>query len=474
MKKIILYRSAFLVAIVVSVSAFAQKKVKSPDEAHTLLWRIEGNGLKKPSYLYGTMHSKQKAVFDFGPEVLKALDACDVVAGELKMDMGTLTSARDMLFLPDGKTLRDYLTAGEYDSVGTVVQAVFKQELSVYERFMPFYLATLMQGRHLMEGEMPYFLDQYLQEYATSKGKTSVGLETVAEQGKAFNAAGPEEQVKQLMDFVRKYDPAKPQQEDWKKMMDHYVKMDLKALGAMLEVSAQEKEAGGLDARQLEALVTRRNQVMAHRIDSLARLQPTFVAVGAAHLPGKTGIIERLRAQGFQVTPVAFQFDGKGYVDLAKAKAAAWQDFTSAEGGYSTRFPAKPITMDREQDGRKLAIVMHADMTGTSYIVNHMALDAETRTRLESADGKAEMERLMTQRLAQNGMKGEVLAQSTFEANGISGRQLRIKVSGLLEQIMDIRMFAQGDKLYTLMVMQPTASHQKAAADTFFEAFRLN
>ncbi|MDE5875701.1 MAG: TraB/GumN family protein, partial [Muribaculaceae bacterium] len=32
--------------------------------------------------------------------------------------------------------------------------------------------------------------------------------------------------------------------------------------------------------------------------------QSTFVVVGAAHLPGKKGVLEQLRNAGFKVTPV--------------------------------------------------------------------------------------------------------------------------------------------------------------------------
>jgi uncharacterized protein YbaP (TraB family) len=475
--KPLVHRALFLLTILASVTAFAQQKDKQadckPDAQNSLLWRIAGNGLQQPSYLYGTMHSKQRMVFDFGPEVLQALDACEVVAGELKMDLATLTQAKDLLFLPDGKTLRDYLTPAQYDSVATVLQTVLgkDQSLSTYERFMPFYLATLMQGSHLMEGEMPYFLDQYLQEYGASKGKALLGLETVQEQSAAFGAAGPEEQVVQLMGFVRKHKPGQPESTEWQVMLKHYRNQDLKALGALLDLAAQSEQEMGLNATQLDALVTRRNRVMATRIDSLAKLKPTFVAVGAAHLPGETGVIALLRAQGYTIEPVAFAFDGKGYVDLAKTKGASWVAYTSDAGGYRTRFPAKPIVMDREEAGRKLSVVMHADMGGTSYVVNHMPMDEQMAAKLKQADASEEMQRLMTDRLAKNGMKGEVLAQSTFEAYGTQGRQVRVKVSGLMDQIMDIRMFAKGDMLYTLMVMQPTASHQKAASDSFFAAF---
>jgi uncharacterized protein len=43
---------AVLLGSLLSVTAFSQKN----NSENTLLWKISGNGLKKPSYLFGTIH----------------------------------------------------------------------------------------------------------------------------------------------------------------------------------------------------------------------------------------------------------------------------------------------------------------------------------------------------------------------------------------------------------------------------------
>jgi len=52
----------------------------------TLLWRISGNGLGKPSYLYGTMHLTDKRLFNFGDSVYKAIEKSDGLAIEINPD----------------------------------------------------------------------------------------------------------------------------------------------------------------------------------------------------------------------------------------------------------------------------------------------------------------------------------------------------------------------------------------------------
>ena len=48
-----------------------------------LLWEITGNGLNKPSYLYGTMHVSKKLAFRLSDTFYLALKNCDMIALEL-------------------------------------------------------------------------------------------------------------------------------------------------------------------------------------------------------------------------------------------------------------------------------------------------------------------------------------------------------------------------------------------------------
>jgi uncharacterized protein YbaP (TraB family) len=57
--------------------------VAQETSSKTLLWRITGNGLQKPSYLYGTMHLKDRRLFFFGDSVYKSMEASEGFAMEL-------------------------------------------------------------------------------------------------------------------------------------------------------------------------------------------------------------------------------------------------------------------------------------------------------------------------------------------------------------------------------------------------------
>src|ERR1700754_2093097 len=52
-----------------------------------LLWEITGNGLKKPSYLFGTMHVSSKLAFHLSDSFYYALKNVDAVALELNPEL---------------------------------------------------------------------------------------------------------------------------------------------------------------------------------------------------------------------------------------------------------------------------------------------------------------------------------------------------------------------------------------------------
>ena len=52
----------------------------------------------------------------------------------------------------------------------------------------------------------------------------------------------------------------------------------------------------------MERMLDNRNEVMVERMQELLETGNAFIAVGAAHLPGKSGILKLLTEQGYQVS----------------------------------------------------------------------------------------------------------------------------------------------------------------------------
>src|SRR5580765_6625301 len=71
---------------------FSDKKYPS------LLWEITGNGLQKPSYLFGTMHVSDKLAFHLGDSFYNAIKNVQVVALETNPEFWQDDYSKSILF----------------------------------------------------------------------------------------------------------------------------------------------------------------------------------------------------------------------------------------------------------------------------------------------------------------------------------------------------------------------------------------
>ena len=97
-----------------------------------------------------------------------------------------------------------------------------------------------------------------------------------------------------IIDFLDNEEQGK---EDWKEMLKLYKTQDVEALGKSLNDYPEYK-------RYEDELLTKRNKRWIPQIEKLAKEKSVFVAVGAAHLGGKNGVIKLLKAAGYKVKPV--------------------------------------------------------------------------------------------------------------------------------------------------------------------------
>src|SRR5215210_657601 len=85
---------------------------------NTLLWRISGKGLEKPSYLFGTMHMICADDISLSDSLKKAIQGADNVYLELDMDnLFEMLGAMQHMNMRGDTTLASLLTAEEYKKV---------------------------------------------------------------------------------------------------------------------------------------------------------------------------------------------------------------------------------------------------------------------------------------------------------------------------------------------------------------------
>ncbi|MBM3960771.1 MAG: TraB/GumN family protein [Planctomycetes bacterium] len=306
--------------------AEAPAAVAAPTQVERpLLWRIE---LAPPSYLFGTIHLPDERVTDLPPVVADVLDRCDALYTELPMPLAYLMKQMDGMQLPKGATLRGALGDELYDEVAAHVQKK-GVAMALLDRLQPWALAIqlgmLAQIKDLATKQA---LDMAIYQRAKRAGKQVGGVETMAEQTGVFADMTPAEQRTfvrdSLADFVTKEAAGLHPTED---LLRLYLRGDEAAIDA--RINDFPLTDAKLKKRLMTRLIDDRNVAMAGRIVRKLQEAPECAqvfAVGAAHYPGKMGVLELLRQRGYRITRLELAAD-----DAARAAEAAAVDTVIAD-----------------------------------------------------------------------------------------------------------------------------------------------
>ncbi|MBM3973066.1 MAG: TraB/GumN family protein [Planctomycetes bacterium] len=301
-------------------TAAAPTRIERP-----LLWRIE---LPTPSYLYGTIHLADERVTELPPVVDEALERCDALYTELPMDMALLLKQMGRMQLPEGTTLRGLLGDALYDDVAAFVRQK-GASMAMLDRMQPWAVGAqlgLIDQMKQMAGKPP--LDMVIYQRAKRAGKKVGGLETVEEQVAVFADMTVEEQRTYVSDALANI---RAEEAAGKNPTDELLRLYLQGDEAAIEAKVLEFPLtdAKLKKRLMARLVDDRNVAMADRIVRKLQEAPERAqafAVGAAHYPGKMGVLELLRQRGYRLTRIELAADA-----AARAAEAAAVDAVIAD-----------------------------------------------------------------------------------------------------------------------------------------------
>ena len=269
-----------------------------------VLYKIEGNGLKAPSYIFGTHHVAPLSVAEqFG--AIEPFNSATQVVGEIDMTQDQMALAMAMqphMVAPADSTLSKVISPEDM----AVISEEFKKwapmqgiELSMLDGMKPMVVSSMavvgMCAESMPGYEPQAQLATWFQTTGKTAGKTIVPLETVELQAELLYDFTPiAVQAESLVELLK--DPAKAM-EQTKTLSEAYMAQDLKK---MYELSLQDDS----HPEFMEAMLDKRNADWLTKLPAIFENGPAFVAVGALHLAGDKGVLEGLRKAGYTVTPV--------------------------------------------------------------------------------------------------------------------------------------------------------------------------
>jgi len=317
--------STCLILFLISFSFCSEAQ---PGTTNSLLWRISGNGLKSPSYLFGTLHLNDERIFNFGDSVYQAILNSDGFAMELSPQQLTLIVIDQIKQkIVNSKKISEVLSESDYKKysprlakkMGKVPADITTEDV-IKEK-------NKWISEKFKSGKMQTFVDVYLYDIARRKGKWTGGVEDLQDQASLVSNVVDKSDIVELL--VTDYGKGNHELEN---MINAYAMENLNAIAKM---------SSSQDSLYNDKVVVRRNIRMSERMDSMSRVRTMFYAVGAAHLPGPTGIIELLRKKGFQVEPVisSRKVSPKDYV--IEEKPAEWEINKDDAGLYQVAMPGR-------------------------------------------------------------------------------------------------------------------------------------
>lgn len=414
--RIILWLTVFIFSINGEAQTIKEKY-------NSLLWEITGNGLKKPSYLYGTMHVSSKLAFHLTDTFFIGLQNAEVIA--LEQDPGNWLS--DMM---ESGMLN--ATFNALKNKGNFYKSAF--QLTVPDNRMIKRLLKMTDNNGLINGllyrfdgasdnfEENTYLDLFIYQSAKKMGKMVTGLENFRS---AFEMVG-RAQIRSSDDEDDNAISLGDRPDRLSELIEEaYRRGDLDALDSLQRFTNNSKQ-------YRKWMLGDRNIIMANGMDSIMKAHSLFTGVGAAHLPGDDGVITLLRQKGYHVRAVEFVQSGKS--DKMKEKIESSfrvldaSTVYSADSVFSVKMPGKLFEIANFNSVRQL---LYPDMVnGAYYYISRIAYYSPF-SQLSSEQMQIKIDSLLFENVP-----GKILSRKNITVDGYNATDITNQTRrGNLERI---------------------------------------
>jgi len=282
-----LFTSA-VAAVALVFSGAIQAQTKSPKLENSLLWEVSGNGLSKPSYVYGTIHGICASDYFMAEKTKNAFQKSDKLVLEINLsdpiEMAEMQKAGIA-----SEPLNKKLTPEQLSKLDIVLQKNTGLKIQQLDGFT---LAAIM-GFISMKTFDCETLKSYESDFidlAKKENKSIGGFETVKKQTNMLaNAYTDSELIETLEDFSKA---------ETKKMVEDYKAENL------MDVFNDVANEKVMSKNAKKWILDDRNKEWVQIMSGMMKKESLFVAVGVGHLAGEEGVINLLRKAGYKVKPI--------------------------------------------------------------------------------------------------------------------------------------------------------------------------
>jgi uncharacterized protein YbaP (TraB family) len=267
---------------------------ESRAQGKSFLWQLQSD--KGDVYILGSIHLLKQENYPLNQAIEKAFDRTKKLVLEIDLKSADSETVQRLTLEKglhrDGRTLEQNISAETYS-----LAAKRAQELGVDIRALsplkPWVVALTMTSLQLRKlgFDANSGVDRYLAGRATKAGKPIAGLETAAFQIGLMDQLSANDQESMLRQSLREMDLL---DKGLDQIVRSWAEGDVPALEKLLLDAMREYPAVH------QKIIVDRNRRWLPEIERLiTQGENALVVVGAAHLVGKEGVIELLKARGY-------------------------------------------------------------------------------------------------------------------------------------------------------------------------------
>lgn len=258
-----------------------------------LLWEITSpQGAK--NYLFGTIHSQDKRVNGVPAAVRLALSHSTHLFMEAIPSKESGAIFFDAIYRKDKSTIQEQISAPMYSAL-SFFSKDYGIDMQRLDKIKPWAAFSIIGRPKPVHGAT---LEMNLIQIAQSRGMRVNELESVHEMIEAMDGMPIEDQVTILEDTLCNY---KNILEDAGKLVEHYMHRNLQGI---YDLNNQAHKDEALFERFMERIVHKRNRKFMQILAPAFNEGKQFAAIGASHLIGKEGMLDKFIELGYTIKKI--------------------------------------------------------------------------------------------------------------------------------------------------------------------------
>jgi len=252
----------------------------------SIFWKLESPEGRQ-IFIFGSIHVDDNRVVDFSNFVKNAMQKSDLFVSE------TNVVSNPKVLEGLGAEYTDYLSEEDFEKISELSDFHSIEE-SFAIKLKPWLLGFIFSSPRPMN---PFSQDNLLKVAARNYGLPSKGIETVDEHFTTLDSLSSQEQFQILKNVLALSEEKK--EKNYELMIKTYLIFNLnKILNVDEKITKSIVPKTTWDIVKNE-LIQKRNKLFFKRLMILAKKNNLFVVVGASHLAGNDGLLQRFAQAGF-------------------------------------------------------------------------------------------------------------------------------------------------------------------------------